>query len=160
MYKKPDLDGDLESSRFESFYEREYAATVRLAGFLSADRAGAEDIAQDAFMRMQPEFERFTNPGGYLRTTVVNLCRNHHRRMNREALRLARHGVQPTAVSERAAELDETLYRLPYPERAVVVLRYWLGLSEAEIAAHLGCRPGTVKSRHARALAKIRKELS
>jgi RNA polymerase sigma factor (sigma-70 family) len=63
-------------------------------------------------------------------------------------------------VSERAAELDATLHRLPYSERAVVVLRYWLGLSEAEIAEHLGCRPGTVKSRHARALNKIRKELS
>lgn len=42
----------------------------------------------------------------------------------------------------------------------MIVLRYWLGLSEAEIASHLDCRPGTVKSRHARALAKIRKELS
>ncbi|MBI5089594.1 MAG: sigma-70 family RNA polymerase sigma factor [Actinobacteria bacterium] len=159
MSDQPDIDGDVESSQFESFYEREYAATVRLAGFLSGDRTNAEDIAQDAFMRIRPEFERLANPGGYLRTTVVNLCRNHHRRTNREAVRLARHGVEPPAVSERAAELDETLHRLPYPERAVIVLRYWLGLSEAEIAFHLGCRPGTVKSRHARALTKIRKEL-
>lgn len=159
MSDQPDVDGDLESSRFVSFYEREYAATVRLAGFLSGERTIAEDIAQEAFMRLQPEFERLANPGGYLRTTVVNLCRNHHRRTSREALRLARHGVGPSAVSERAAELDETLRRLPYTERAVIVLRYWLGLSEAEIATHLGCRPGTVKSRHARALAKIRKEL-
>jgi len=105
MPDQPDVDDDLESSQFESFYEREYAAMVRLVGFLSGDRTVAEDIAQDAFMRMQPEFERIANPGGYLPTTVVNLCRNHHRRMNREALRFARHGVQPPAVSERAAEL-------------------------------------------------------
>ena len=111
-------------------------------------------------MRMQPEFSRLENPKGYLHTTVVNLCHNHHRRSSREVLRLTRHGPSPLAVSERARELDATLYRLPYTERAVIVLRYWLGLSEAEIAAHLGCRPGTVKSRHARALSRIRKELS
>lgn len=159
MSDHPVVGDDVESLQFVSFYEREYAATVRLAGFLSGDRTIAEDIAQDAFMRTQREFERIANPGGYLRTTVVNLCRNHHRRASREALRLARHGVAPTAVSERAAELDASLRRLPYSERAVIVLRYWIGLSEAEIAVHLGCRPGTVKSRHARALAKIRKEL-
>lgn len=160
MSDPPDFGDELASLQFESFYEREYAAAVRLAGFLSGDRTIAEDIAQDAFMRTRREFDRIANPGGYLRTTIVNLCRNHHRRTSREALRLARHGVPPAAVSERAAELDASLHRLPYPERAVIVLRYWLGLSEAEIAAHLGCRPGTVKSRHARALAKIRKELS
>ncbi len=160
MSDHPDVGDDVQLLQFESFYEREYTATVRLAGFLSGDRTIAEDIAQDAFMRTQREFERIANPGGYLRTTVVNLCRNHHRRTSREALRLARHGVTPLDVSERAAELDASLHRLPYAERAVVVLRYLLGLSEAEIASHLGCRPGTVKSRHARALAKIRKELS
>jgi len=159
MSDYPNAGDDVESLQFESFYQREYAATVRLAGFLSGDRTIAEDIAQDAFMRMRSEFERIANPGGYLRTTVVNLCRNHHRRLGREALRLARHGVTAPAVSDRAAELGASLHRLPYSERAVIVLRYWLGLSEAEIAAHLGCRPGTVKSRHARALAKIRKEL-
>lgn len=160
MPDQPAVGDDIESLQFELFYEREYTATVRLAGFLSGDRTIAEDITQDAFMRTQREFERIANPGGYLRTTVVNLCRNHHRRTSREALRLAHHGVTPPTVSERAAELDASLHRLPYSERAVIVLRYWLGLSEAEIAAHLGCRPGTVKSRHARALAKIRKELS
>jgi len=154
------LGGEHDSNQFGSFYEREYQAAVRLAGFLSGDRSIAEDLAQDAFVRLQREFPRLENPGGYLRTTVVNLCRNHHRRTSRELIRLTRHGAGPSAVSERAAELDATLRRLPYSERAVIVLRYWLGLSEAEIAANLGCRPGTVKSRHARALEKIRKELS
>lgn len=160
MPDQPDVHDGRESSRFESFYQREYTGTVRLAGFLSGDRSIAEDIAQEAFIRLRPEFGHVENPGGYLRTTVVNLCRNHHRRTARESLRLARHGVAPSAVSERAADLDASLHRLPYSERAVIVLRYWLGLTEAEIASHLDCRPGTVKSRHARALAKIRKELS
>jgi RNA polymerase sigma factor (sigma-70 family) len=72
---------------------------------------------------------------------------------------LVRHGPVASQVSERAAELEASLLRLPYDERAVVVLRYRLGLSEVVIAEHVGCRPGTVKSRHARALAKICKEL-
>lgn len=160
MPDQPAVDGDRALPAFEEFYEREYVATVRLAGFLSGDRTLAEDLAQDAFLRLQPEFSHLENPGGYLRTTVLNLCRNHHRRARREVLRMTRHGVSATEVSERAAELEATLQRLPYSERAVVVLRYWLGLSEAEIATHLGCRAGTVKSRHSRALARIRKELS
>lgn len=160
MPDQPAIAADGDLSQFEKFYLSEYSATVRLAGFLSGDRTIAEDFAQEAFLRVQGEFSHLENPGGYLRTTVLNLCRNHHRRARREALRMIRHGASPTAVSERAAELDATLQRLPYSERAVVVLRYWLGLSEAEIAAHLGCRAGTVKSRHSRALARIRKDLS
>lgn len=149
-----------EGLEFVDFYEQQYAATVRLAGFLSGDRTLAEDLAQEAFLRLQPQFERLDNSVGYMRTTVVNFCHNHRRSTTRETLRLARHGASPSMMGESAVELDATLQRLPLAERAVVVLRHWLGLSEAEVAAYLGCRPGTVKSRHARALKTIRKELS
>ncbi len=145
---------------FAEFYEREYSATVKLAAFLSGDRTLAEDLAQESFARLHSKFALLENPAGYLRTTLVNACHNQRRSTSRESIRHTRHGPSSTAVSDRAAELDATLRRLPYEERAVVVLRYWLGLSEAEIAAHLGCRPGTVKSRSTRALKKIRKELS
>jgi len=145
---------------FEAFYVANYSDAVRLAGFLSGARAAAEDLAQEAFVRLQPRFDDLERPHAYLRTTLVNLARNRHRADQRETLRLVRHGPEPGQVSERAAELDATLRRLPYRERAVIVLRYWLGLSEAEIAEHLGCRSGTVKSRHSRALTKIRKELT
>jgi len=145
---------------FAEFYEQQYSAAVKLAAFLSGDRTLAEDLAQEAFTRLHPKFERLDNPGGYVRTTLVNLCHNQRRSSRRESVRHTRHGPSPATVSDRAAELDATLGRLSYVERAVVVLRYWLGLSEAEIADHLGCRPGTVKSRNARALKKIRKELS
>ena len=80
MPDQPDVHDGRESSLFESFYQREYTGTARLAGFLSGDRSIAEDIAQEAFIRLRPEFGHLENPGGYLRTTVVNLCRNHHRR--------------------------------------------------------------------------------
>lgn len=155
-----DIKPNVSSSSFALFYRAQYAPTVRLARFLTGDDDSAEDLAQEAFLRLRDRFDELDNPAGYLRTVVVNLCRNHHRSARREALRLVRHGPSPTQVSERAAELDASLRRLPYDERAVIVLRYWLRLTEAEIADHLGCRPGTVKSRHSRALAKIRKELT
>lgn len=160
MFDPRSIASDSNLDEFESFYRRNYVPTVRLAGFLSGDRSRSEDLAQDAFLQLRPKFDGIDNPAAYLRTTLVNLCRNAHRAKQRNDLRLASHGPSTTSVSDRAAELNATLHRLPYSERAVVVLRYWLGLSEAEIADHLGCRPGTVKSRHARALTKIRKELS
>lgn len=156
----PVVERSVDVDAFAEFYGQQYVSTVRLVAFLSGGRGAAEDLAQEAFLRLQPVFSGLEHPAAYLRTTVVNLCRNHYRSASRESRRLIRYGAPPTSVSERAAELDATLRRLPYDERAVVVLRYWLGLSEAEIAAHLNCRPGTVKSRHARALTKIRKELS
>ena len=66
----------------------------------------------------------------------------------------------PESLTEQERELDDSLRRLPYDQRAVVVLRYWLGLTEAEIAESLDCRPGTVKSRLSRALRALRKELT
>ena len=149
-----------DEAGFVAFFREQYSSTVRLAGLLSGDRASAEDLAQDAFSSLRSRFVELDNPAAYLHTTLVNLCHNQRRSDRQESSRLARHGHSPTMVSDRAAELDATLKRLPYEERAVVVLRYWLGLSEAEIAECLGCRPGTVKSRSARALKKIRKELT
>ena len=73
---------------------------------------------------------------------------------------MARHGPTPDSLTEWERELDDSLRRLPYEQRAVVVLRYFVGLPEAAIAAALECRPGTVKSRHSRALRALRKELS
>lgn len=104
---------------FALFYEQHYVEAVRLAGFLSSDRTTAEDLAQEAFLRLQPEFDRVRNPGGYLRTTLVNLCRNIHRSQRRETKRHTRHGPTPSTMLDRSSELDASLRRLPYVERAV-----------------------------------------
>lgn len=149
--------------RFQRFYEERYASTVRLARMLTGASHAAEDIAQDAFVKVYRHAETsqrpIDNPAALLRTTTVNLCRTWHTRQHRDALRMARHGPDETSLTEWERDLDASLRRLPHDQRAVVVLRYWLGLSEAEIAAALECRPGTVKSRHARALRTLRKEL-
>lgn len=151
-------------SRFQRFYEENFVAAVRLARLLTSDSHVAEDVAQDAFVkvyRYASSGDRpIENPAALLRTTTVNLCRSWHTSRHRAELRMTRHGPDATSLTEWERELDDSLRRLPYDQRAVVVLRYWLGLSELEIADALDCRPGTVKSRHARALRHLRKELS
>lgn len=149
--------------RFQLFYVERYESTVRLARLLTGESHAAEDIAQDAFVKVYryaaSSRRLIANPAALLRTTTVNLCRTWHTQQRRTTLRMTRHGPDPTSLTVWERELDASLRRLPHDQRAVVVLRYWLGLSESEIADALECRPGTVKSRHARALRTLRKEL-
>lgn len=151
-------------ARFQDFYRDHFIATARLARMLTGNPDVADDLAQEAFMRVyqyaQNAHTRIENPAALLRTTTTNLCRSWHTSQRRAQLRMVRHGADAVSLNEWDRELDDTLRRLPYDQRAVIVLRYWLGLSEAEIADSLQCRPGTVKSRHARAIRTLRKELS
>ena len=152
--------GPATDDAFERFFADEYAPTVRLAHLLTGSNAHAEDLAQDAFARVLPHLGGLDNPAAYLRTATVNVCRTWHRTRGREQDRFRRHGAVPdVAISEASAELLDTIRRLPYRQQAVLVLRYWLDLSEADIALTLDCRPGTVKSLHSRALDAIRKDL-
>jgi DNA-directed RNA polymerase specialized sigma24 family protein len=131
---------------------------VRLARLLTGSNAVAEEIAQEAFVRVHQRYAELEVPAAYLRTVVTNLCRSHLRRVTRER-RVSIDG--PTVVFP--PELDETwqaVARLPFEQRAVLVLRYYLDLPEVEVARVLGCRVGTVKSRRHRALRALRKELS
>jgi RNA polymerase sigma factor (sigma-70 family) len=148
-----------EGLDFDAFYRAQYAKTVRLARLLTGSAMAAEDLAQEAFIRVHRHASRLENPGGFLRTTTVNVCHNWHRSRRREALRIVRVGPPAESLSLEAQELDAVVAALPYRQRAVLVLRYWLDLSEADIARSLECRPGTVKSLQARALADLRKEL-
>lgn len=143
----------------ESLFRSDYASTVRLAHLLTGDAVGAEDVAQEAFARLRSKVGVVDNPSAYLRTTTVNLCRNWHRRRSRERRGFERHGVVDVPVSDAASELLDVVDRLPFRQRTVLVLRYWAAASESEIAAALGCRPGTVKSLHSRALDALRKEI-
>jgi len=132
---------------------------VRLAHALTGSPESTEDVVQDAFARLHSRKGRIENPGGYLRTTVVNLCRDRERHRRRER-RLDTRMSAPPSLSLGASELVDVLLRLQYRQRAVLVLRYWGGWSEAEIAHALGCRPGTVKTLASRGLALLRKEIA
>ncbi|HWL42205.1 MAG TPA: RNA polymerase sigma factor [Ilumatobacter sp.] len=153
-------ESDRTPGWFDHLYRRHRKDTVRLARLLTGSAAAAEDLAHEAFIRLYRRSQPIDNPVPFLRVVTVNVCRDWHRSQRRERLRAVRVGVDVDHLSLAARELDASLARLPYHERAVIVLRYWLDLSESDIALTLGCRPGTVKSRHARALHKLNKELS
>ena len=93
----------------------------------------------------------------YLRTTVTNLCRSYHRR---HALEVRRRPAPPDPAVLVADEMSDTIAKLPFRQRAVIVLRFYEDLPEADIAELLGCATGTVGSLLHRALARLRKEMA
>jgi RNA polymerase sigma-70 factor (sigma-E family) len=141
---------------FEAFYRQAWPGAVRLAGLLTQQPRSAEDIAQEAFTRVYPKWAGVENPTAYLRMTIVNVCRSWGIRQGAERTKLAIVGV-PESVALDFDILTDAVASLPYRERAVLVLRYYADLSEAEIAQALDCRPGTVKSLASRALATLKK---
>lgn len=140
----------------EELYRSEWGVLVRVAYLLTGSEFVAEEMVQDAFVRLQGAQTEIRNPGAYLHTSVVNACRSHRRhRVVVERTVLPR----PDDVNLVTNDLMDSLGRLSWRERAVVVLRYYIGFSEVEIADVLECRPGTVRSLSFRALRKLRKEL-
>lgn len=146
----------LAPPRFEDFYRAQYEPMLRLAYLLTGSRAAAEDLVQDSFVRVQPRYASLDTPAAYLRRTVTNACYSWHRRRQREQ------AYQPERPAESVPEHDEmwdALAKLAPRRRAALVLRYYLDLSEADIAEALGCRRGTVKSLTHRGLADLREVL-
>lgn len=147
-------------TRFDELYAASWAPLVRLGQLVAGSRAVGEELAQEAFIGLLRHAGRVDQPAAYLRRSVVNAAVRSRQRTQRER---EHHAAQPPVPSQLPPELDETwrhLARLPARQRAVLVLRYYEDLSEADIATVLGCRPGTVKSLAARGLQRLRKDLS
>lgn len=142
------------AATFDELFRRRYEPMVRVAYLLVGTRAEAEDVVQDSFARIEVRWARLANPEGYLHRCVVNRSYDVLRRRRLEnRIRLMRH----EHTSElQADELGDALAELPPRRRAAVVLKYYAGLQEREIAEALGVRPGTVKSMLHRALAQLR----
>jgi RNA polymerase sigma-70 factor (sigma-E family) len=141
---------------FESLYAEEVDAMSRLAFLMVGSVDQAEELVHDAFARLYERWDRVDNPGGYLRTCVVNGCRDRLRRRRVEE----RHASAAVGGSDPDTDhLADVLAALPYKQRAAVVLRYYEDRSEADIADLLGVRPGTVKSLLHRGLASLREVL-
>lgn len=154
---------------FGELYRREFPALVRIALLMGVDSGSAEDVVQDAFVRFQARPQPLDDParaGGYLRVSVVNGARSQHRRRMLARRRLASAFVRHADAADAAVLLNEEHRLVAVAVRAlaprqqhVIVLRYWAGMSEAEIARTLGISAGTVKSTAARALAKLARRL-
>jgi RNA polymerase sigma factor (sigma-70 family) len=145
---------------FAVFYRATYPGAVRLAWLLTHDHGAAEEVVQDAFMRLRPRLPTIEHRTAYLRTVVVNGCRDLARSAGRSDVGLRRIGAGAEFSStDRPSELLDAVARLPYKQRVVLVLRYWADLPESEIAEVVGVRPATVRSINARALARLSKEL-
>lgn len=150
----------------EQLYRDEYEGSVRLARLLVGDRHRAEELAQDAFVRVAPALaagaDAPDNPAAYLRTVLVNLCRDHARR-RRTADRNPPPPPGSTPAPDLPADLDEVwqaVQRLPERRRTAIVLRFWADRPTDEIAALLDCRPATVRSLIHRGLASLEEVLT
>jgi RNA polymerase sigma-70 factor (sigma-E family) len=149
-------------------FEREYPAMLGTARLLLDDREHAEDVVQEAFIKVGASWRRIREPdraAGYLRATVVNLARGRNRR-RLVALRHAEVTLPAfVAVEDAVVEGDErrrvaaTLRTLPDRQRECLVLRYWLELSDAEIGRALGISAGSVKTHLHRARAAVAEKL-
>lgn len=141
---------------FEELFVAERVAMTRLAYLLVGSEAVAEEVVQDAFAQVYQRWARLDRPGGYLRTCVVHGARRAQRRRSRD-LRVVHERPEPASLEAR--ELLDALGRLRPSWRAVVVLRFYGGMTQEEIASALGMRAGTVKSALHRALGQLREEI-
>lgn|SRR5579859_1224653 len=164
LHAGPDLGLAERTGGAESvagLFRDRYPEMVRLADLLGAD--DPEDIAQEAFARLIRKYDTLRDPASalaYVRASVVNLTRNRHRhlRVVRQRTPAARHedsSEQTAILREDHREVLAALAGLPPRTREALVLRYWLDLSEREMAAAMGIAAGTVKSTVSRGLAAL-----
>lgn len=149
----------------EALYVQERHALTRFAYLLCGDLATAEDLVHDAFISLAPRLAGLNEPDqalGYVRVCILNAARRTHRR---DTARTQRHlrlvereatGPHDTyVIAEEHRRVARHVHALPARQRDVIALRYWTGMSEAQIAAALGITTGTVKSSASRALRTI-----
>ncbi len=153
--------------RLEDLYVRNAPAALRLAYFLTGNRELAEDLVQEAFVRVAGRFRHLRVPDAfdaYLRRTIVNLYTSQLRRTKLERAYVARHGAEPAIApepSDPAArdELWRALHTLPERQRAAIVLRFYEDLSEHESAEILHCSPGALNQLVVRGMASLREQI-
>lgn len=157
-----DAQADAE---FTEYMHQSWMRLVRLGYALTGDRMLAEDVAQTALSRAYaswPKVRRADHPDAYMRTIVLNLCRDLHRR--RKITEVLTDAVPdspsgwngPDHRADGKPELLAALMRLPARQRRALVCRYWLDMPDPDIASALGCTQGTVRSQISRAIAALR----
>ena len=178
--RPPDDAGLVERARtgdvraYEELVQRHQAIAHRTAYLITGSAADSDDVTQEAFVRAYRSLGSF-RPGAPFRPWILQIVANQARNIyrangRRSALALRAIEDRPSGGAVPSPEeavlakvRDETLLaaldRLTERDRLVIGCRYLLELTEAETAAALGCRPGTVKSRLSRALDRLREEM-
>ncbi len=155
-----DSRGDSSDERFRAFVADRSRHLLQAAHLLTGDRHRAEDLLQTALTRTYLRWDRIDEPEGYVRRVMVNAATDWWRRKPWRERSTAEPPEQSVADGTGAYDTRDAVLRalgaLSPRQRAVIVLRYYEGLSEAEIAATLGCSAGTVKSAASRAMATLR----
>ena len=152
------------SQRDDEFRAFFFAQSPRLRGIallMTGDQARAEELAQEALLRAYRAWPRIRreDPGPYVRATLVNLCRNEYRRRLLERKRPSEEAatqIGHDATVAEAMRLADALRALPPIRKAVIVLRYYEDLPEAEIARILDRPLNTIKSDIRRSLETLR----
>jgi RNA polymerase sigma-70 factor (sigma-E family) len=165
---EPGASGLQPGELVSRLYQAHALTLVRMARLLLRDQPSAEDVVQDAFLGLYRALPRLSDPEDilpYLRAAVINRSRSVLRSRQRALLRRVQH-EPPESSAESAAMLGEdrravlaAVARLPRRAREVLVLRYYLGLSDQEIAAALNVSRGTVSSTASRGLAALARDL-
>jgi RNA polymerase sigma-70 factor (sigma-E family) len=163
----PSIPNDREAA-VRALYEDRYAELVRFATFILGDVHAAEDASQEAFARIYDAWDRLDDPDravAYLRATVVNLSRGRHRR------RLVAERKQPPRPGPVQSAEDDAMGRarnnavlaavsaLPSRQKACVVMRHWLRMTEGEIAATLDVSIGSVRTHNKRGTEALQRKL-
>ena len=151
--------GDPEG--FDGFVRAQARDLQRSAWLLASDWSAAEDLVQSCLIEVWTRWDRLDSPIAYAhRVLVTTFLRSRRRRWNGEVpvsvLPEVIAGDDAVGRADLRHDLVAALRSLPDRQRSVVVLRYFTGLSEQEIAVALGCSTGAVKTHASRALARLR----
>jgi RNA polymerase sigma-70 factor (sigma-E family) len=160
--------------QFESFAAGVTDGLVRTGYLMTGDLAETEDLVQETLLRVARRWRRvrtMDHPAAYARRILVNLVIDGHERRRRRADELDSAGdaddggtdesaARALRVIDARSEFRLALSALTPRQRAVVVLRYWEDLSEAQVAEVLDCSVGTVKSTASRGVARLRQVLA
>ena len=151
---------------FDRFVAETTDGLLRTAYLIVWDLPDAEDLVQETLLKVAgrwPKVSRMDHPAAYARRILVNLALDGSPKRSRRRAELSetRSGdaFAPVASLDTHDELHAALAALPPRQRAVLVLRYFLDLPEAEVAAALQCSLGTVKSTASRGLARLEQTL-
>jgi len=147
-----------------ALYREQHDDMVRLATALTGQPSVAEELVHDAFVRVHAHLDGVRVPGAYLRTTVVNLARGHHRRVATARRHDERNRPAPLPddldLPADRSEVWLALQALPERRRIALTLRYYLDLPDDQIAEALGARPATVRSLVHRGLRQLHEVLT